>query len=513
MSVITEVAPQHWQSACSALLDQKMRFLGLYASHAEGALALRAMFHEQAEPVALVPGERRDGDGERCRVRPFAEVLCEPDSGYRPGCSSSPFRVLTCSSAEGSFGSIVHRVPAAVWDEREAHDLYGVELKGHEPMRALVAHPAALNDWTVPVTGQGTNQVVVGPIHAGVIESGHFRFHAVGERILNLDIRLFYKHRGLERAAQGASLERAIKIIQRACATDAVSNSLAYAQACEELLGLWPTKALALQRTLLVELERLYSHLNDIGAICAGIGFAPGAMAFSSMKERALRVNHALSGHRYLFDTIAVGHATRLASEKAEAAAEELEALRSDAMRAWREVLFNASVQNRLKGTGTLPRKIAQRLGAVGPAARGSGLKLDARTFSARLCYEGFVPLLPEDPTGDVASRMAVRAAELPATFDMLKELLEHVAHRPALLAGTEETAPCSPIGVGVVEGPRGQSVCAVESDGETIERVHLRSGSYANWPSLAYCTAGNLLGDFPLINKSFELCYACVDR
>ena len=170
--------------------------------------------------------------------------------------------------------SIVEAVPGAGWAEREAHDLYGVEFAGHQPMRALVVHPA--DGWEVPVTGGGVHEVAVGPIHAGVIESGHFRFHVVGERILHLDVSLFHKHRGLERSAEGAGVSDAIAFAHRACALCSVANTVAYAQAAEQVLGLGSTPELARTRTILLELERLYNHLNDLSAISAGSASRPG---------------------------------------------------------------------------------------------------------------------------------------------------------------------------------------------------------------------------------------------
>ena len=135
-------------------------------------------------------------------------------------------------------------IPAAAWDEREAHDLHDLRFAGHEPMRPLLDHDAPLAAWTVPTVGHDTHEVAVGPVHAGVIESGHFRFHVVGERILHLDVRLFYKRRGLEAAAVGHPLATSLAYAQRACAACAVTNSVAYAQACEQALGLAPDREL-----------------------------------------------------------------------------------------------------------------------------------------------------------------------------------------------------------------------------------------------------------------------------
>ena len=203
----------------------------------------------------------------------------------------STARLESAAVQEGAIASIVDLCPAANWDEREAHDLYGVRFIGHEPLRPLVDHDLEAGPWTVPVRGSDTYQVAVGPIHAGVIESGHFRFHVVGERILHLDARLFYKHRGLERAAEGATLEDGVAFAARACAACAVTNAVAYAQACEEALGLVPTADLAIARTLLLELERMWNHLNDIAAVCAGVGLAAGNNSFAALTERARRLN------------------------------------------------------------------------------------------------------------------------------------------------------------------------------------------------------------------------------
>ena len=413
--------------------------------------------------------------------------------------------------ASGDLDSVRAIIPAAGWDEREAHDVYGIRFAGHEPLHALVAHPPELERWATPVHGEGTHQVAVGPIHAGVIESGHFRFHVVGERVLHLDLRLFYKHRGIERAAEGVSLEDGIDFTARACAACAVANSVAFAHAAEAILGIEPTREMRRARTLLCELERLYNHLNDLSAICAGIGFAVGTMTFAALKERAQRLNHALVGHRFLFHTIMVGRSPLELDERASRSARaEVAALRVDAAAAWRELLFSSSVQDRLRGVGVLSASDAEALGAAGPAARAAGVRRDARTdCGALLWYGDLAPVIPERPSGDVAARAEMRALELEQTCDILDELLT----QPLAAGGAVAAGPVKAFGVGRIESPRGETVCVVEADGTTVRRLHLRTGSYANWPALAHTVPGNLLPDFPLINKSFELCYACADR
>ncbi|HEY7381363.1 MAG TPA: NADH-quinone oxidoreductase subunit C [Gaiella sp.] len=419
-------------------------------------------------------------------------------------------RVESAAVAEGSVPSIVDLAPAAQWDEREAHDLYGVRFTGHEPLRPLVDHDLDLGRWTVPVRGHDPYQVAVGPIHAGVIESGHFRFHLVGDRILHLDARLFYKHRGLERAAEGALLADGMAYAQRACAACAVSNGVAYAQACEEALGTAVPSELARARTILLELERVWSHLNDIAAVCAGVGLAAGTSHFAALTEQARRLNARLTGHRFLFGAVRVAGSDLALDEQAVAEArDELAALRRGAGRGWRELIFNTSFMDRLPDVGVVAAADALRLGAVGPAARAAGVAVDARAAASRLAYRRFQPVVPERAAGDVQARLEQRELELAQSFGILDDLLQ--APLEPVAAGPSGEG--SQLGVGVVESPRGRTVCVVERDGDRVARLRLRTGSYANWPVVAFAAADNLLPDFPLVNKSFELCYACADR
>jgi len=441
----------------------------------------------------------------------FAGGWATADGGWHVAISAgAETRVLVCRAPERRVDSIVEIVGAAVWDEREAHDLYGLEFDGHQPMRALVAHPQELDAWVTPVRGGGVHQVAVGPIHAGVIESGHFRFHCVGDRILAMDPRLFYKHRGLERAAEGLEPEVALAHAARACAACAVANTVAYAHAVEEARGLWPSPELRRQRTVLLELERVYNHLNDIGAVCAGVGYATGSMEFSALKDRAQELCREAFGHRFLFGTVAIGRGDAILDQsQAELLRRRLRELRAETAAAWRELEFAASMQIRLEGVGILGHDRALALGAVGPAARAAGVAIDARAGNPRLACAGLEPASIPNATGDVAARVRIRVVELDTTWDLLDELLA----APLEAATTTSRGASSEIGTGHVESPRGETVCAVEISGGRIARMHLRSASYASWPALADATAGNLLPDFPLINKSFELCYACVDR
>jgi Ni,Fe-hydrogenase III large subunit len=405
--------------------------------------------------------------------------------------------------------SLIGLAAAAGWDEREASDLYRVGFTGHEPLRPLVNH-GDFKQWTVRVRGDDAYQIAVGPIHAGVIESGHFRFRVVGDRILHLDARLFYKHRGLEQAAEGRTLEAGIRYAARTCAACSVTNTVAYALACEQVLGLVPSPDLARTRTILLELERTWNHLNDIAAICAGVGLAAGNTHFAALTDRARRLNAVLTGHRFLFDTVQVGGSDLIAGSKQVLhTRSELAVIRDQAASGWHELLFNPIFQSRLPGVGVLTADDVHRLGTVGPAARAAGVAQDVRSVSPRLCYAGFSPVQVDEATGDVKARLEQRVVELRQSLDLLDTILDG----PLIMAVARRGVEPVPIGVGRVESPRGATTCVVESGGDRIGRFHLRTGSYANWPSVAHAAAGNMLPDFPLINKSFELCYACADR
>ena len=459
-----------WRSTVSAAVERGAEFDGLYAAHTEHGPAVR---------LALRQGAAR--------------------------------RLLSARATDSRLETVVDLLPAAEWDEREARDTHSVRFDGHEPLRPLVAHPADRATWVTPVEGPDVHEVAVGPIHAGVIESGHFRFHVVGERVLHLDLRLFYKHRGLELAAEGLTLAAGLPVAQRACAACAVANTVAYAQAAESLLGLEPDEDLRRSRTVLLELERLYNHLHDLSALCAGIGFDPGTMTFAALKERAQRLNERVGGHRFLFGTVRVGEGILSVDDATAAdARRELESLGREAADAWRTLTFMAAAEDRFRGVGFLSQEDAERWGAAGPVARASGVHRDARTDDPGLLwYPGLQPARPEQPSGDVAARAEVRAVELEHTCIMVSGLLAAPPGPGRALPARDPGA----LGVGRVESPRGATVCCVEAAGDHITRMHLRTGSYANWPVLARVVPRAILPDFPLINKSFELCYACVDR
>jgi Ni,Fe-hydrogenase III large subunit len=463
-------AGEAYRERVAAALDDGWRFASLHATHAVEGPVVRT-------------------------------VLASP---------SGELRHESTLATGGSVPTIVDLTAAAGWDEREAHDLYGVRFDGHEPLRPLVDHSGPIDRFMTPMHGVDPYQVAVGPIHAGVIESGHFRFHVVGDLILHVDARLFHKHRGLERAAEGLPLGDALPTVARACAGCWVTNAVAFAHACEEALGLMPVPELARARTILLELERVWNTLNDIAAICAGVGLAAGTSRFAALVDDARALNGRLAGHRFLFGSVAVGGSALALDEAAvRDARATLDRIRDESSRAWKALLFNGSFMDRMPDIGIVDAADVERLGAVGVAARAAGVNEDARSTSPRLAYSGFEPAVLRRAAGDVQSRLEQRALELLPSLDRLDALLVEPLRPGAATPHAGEQA----MGIGRVESPRGATVCVVERNGSSVGRVRLRTGSYANWPAVAYAAKDNMLPDFPLINKSFELCYACVDR
>ena len=322
-------------------------------------------------------------------------------------------RLLTAPAVDATVDSVLEVFPAAGWDEREAHDLYGVRFGGHEPLRALVAHPAQPERWMTPVRGHGPHQVAVGPIHAGVIESGHFRFHVVGERILHLDLRLFYKHRGLERAADGRPLEDGIAYAQRACAACAVTNTVAYAHAGEAALGLAPERACGARARCCSSSSA--STTTSTTSRRSAPGSASRRARWRSPRSRSAPSGSTerLTGHRFLFDTVARGSepgATRRACD-ATRARRGAGAARRRGRRLARAAVRRLGAGSPQPASASLEPSDAAALGAVGPVARAAGVRHDARADSdPRLWYGDLQPAQPVTPSGDVAARAEIRA-------------------------------------------------------------------------------------------------------
>jgi Ni,Fe-hydrogenase III large subunit len=385
------------------------------------------------------------------------------------------------------------------------------------PLRRAVAFDSELPPGEgryafVQVQGEGVHEVPVGPVHAGIIEPGHFRFSVVGERVLRLEQRLGYVHKGIEKRFESMTLIEAARLAGRVSGDSTVAYAWAYAMALENAAGgEAPRRALWL-RALLLERERIANHLGDLGALGNDGGLAFGLAQFSRLKEDLLRMNARLFGHRYLMDRVVPGGVSvDLDAAGRDAMLEEADRLEA-AVRALRTIYYDhPGLQDRCINCGRLAPRLAAELGVVGPAARASALALDARVFPALAPYDELEPALCAHNNGDVASRIVVRFEEILQSLQLQRRI---VSALPAGACQTEIAQPAQgAFGIGWVEGWRGEVFVALEAGaGGRVRRCHPHDPSWQNWPALEHAILGNIVPDFPLINKSFNLSYSGVD-
>jgi Ni,Fe-hydrogenase III large subunit/Ni,Fe-hydrogenase III component G len=465
--------------------------------------------------------------------------LFEPGAGSTPLPDTFVTLVASLDPARPVLPSISAKIPAANWHEREAQDLFGIAFAGHPDPRPLVVHdgwPKGLYPLRksfdgrqrppvepaeefphLLVEGEGVLEVPVGPIHAGIIEPGHFRFSTVGESVLNLEARLFYTHRGLEKRIEGLTVADAFHVAERICGVCSVSHGLGFCEAAEQIAGVEvPGRARAL-RTLALELERLYNHLGDLGNIAAGASYHYGTSAGLRMKEALQQMNERLTGHRFLRGLVAPGGVRLDITAELARSIETLMAATEEALASLMErIENNPSVIDRLDTTGLLSPADAVALGVTGVAARASGIDRDARRDHPHAAYSdphALAVSVVTEADGDVHARLKVRAAEAGESMRLVRALLASLPTGPIRVALPESLPPWG-IGLAAIESPRGAAIHWLRSDAAgRIDRYHLRSASYANWPAVPLAAQSSIIPDFPLVNKSFELCYSCTDR
>ena len=426
--------------------------------------------------------------------------------------------------------------PAANRPERHAQDLFGLVFSDHPDHRRWTRHQAwaegeyplrtdfpACPDHAAETPpdsdypffqaqGSGVYEIPVGPVHAGIIEPGHFRFQAVGEHVLNLEERFGYVHKGIEKIAEGREPEALARLAGRISGDTSVAHTWAACQAMERAAGVTPSpRALAI-RAVLAERERIANHLGDIGAICNDVGFTFAHMQCSRLREDWLRGNQSVFGHRLLMDRVVPGGVWRdLTPQCAELLLAENTRLRSELDTLLPILDDSPSLEDRLLGTGILPTQTARRLGVVGYLGKASGLDHDLRRDHAYAPYDRLEVDSPCLQAGDVAARVQVRAAEIRDSLALLDRLLKH------LPAGEPRAAWQTPAegaeGLGLVEGWRGEIVTHVRfgADGR-IARFFPRDPSWLNWPALEQLIHGNIVPDFPVCNKSVNGSYSGQD-
>lgn len=420
--------------------------------------------------------------------------------------------------------------PAAARMQRALADLLGVRTRGQQDQRPWLRHDAWPADRYplrkdfdagkaqpgtpqvypfVSVEGDGVHEIAVGPVHAGTIEPGHFRFSVIGERILRLEERLGYKHKGIEKRFESMTLADGARLAGRISGDSTVAYAWAYAMAVESAARHSPPERALWLRALLLERERLANHLGDLGFLGNDAGLAFGLAQFARLKEDLLRSNAELFGHRYLMDSIMPGgvaadlDARGIASLLAELA--QLAQAVADLRLIYDD---HAGLQDRFIGAGTVAPELAVRLGLCGLAGRASAQAWDLRAQFPAAPYDQLDVRMATHRNGDVAARATVRFDEVGESLRLCRRILEALPQGP--IASAAPDVPGGTLGTGWVEGWRGEVFIALETEtGGRIRRLHPHDPSWQNWPLLEHAVLGNIVPDFPLINKSFNLSYS----
>jgi Ni,Fe-hydrogenase III large subunit/Ni,Fe-hydrogenase III component G len=501
-------------------LEGAVRGAFLPADEAQWIEAARGAHDAGRRLVSIWGSDHRARDGAFSVFAAYdvPEGLLVVENALAPGQASYP-------GLEGLF-------PVAARMQRALHDLLGIDSADNGDPRPWLRH-GAWRDTEFPlradfdtraarqvdldryafvrVEGDGVHEIPVGPIHAGVIEPGHFRFSIVGEKVLRLEEHLGYTHKGIERRFQDFTLAEGFRLAGRVSGDSTVAYAWAYAQAAEAVLGLQAPSRAQWLRALLLERERIANHLGDLGALGNDAAFAFALAQFMRLKEDWLRAHAETFGHRYLMDAIVPGGVAtdpgadalaRLASQ-ARSIATEVEALR----RIFDE---HSGLQDRFITAGRVTPDLAQRLGLTGLAGRASGQPFDLRVDHPADPYGELGVMKVVRTAGDVAARVHGRFDELAESVRLVEAI---VAGMPAGESRSSLPATRAGHGFGWIEGWRGPVLVALQAgpDGR-IERCHAHDPSWHNWPVLEHAVIGNIVPDFPLINKSFNLSYSGVD-
>jgi Ni,Fe-hydrogenase III large subunit len=445
------------------------------------------------------------------------------------------------AGATSEYPSLTPMTPAAHWAERALGDFFGIRAVGHPRWKSLILHEqwpagmAPLRDERgaptghscqsskpvvadpvfsqyvfMQVGGEGVHEIPVGPIHAGIIEPGHFRFSCLGEVVTNLELRLGYQHRGVERHLEEVPWAEARFLAEAASSDTAAGNALAHAVAVEQLLGAAAPPRAAALRTIALEIERVANHLGDLGGLSADIGYSAGAATFGRLRGAALGLGELLTGNRLQrVYVLPGGVAVDLRASCQAALANSVRALSGQVAEHLPLVLANPSVIERMEGTGRVSPGLARAFGLVGPAGRASGGRYDARAAFAHGLYPERAPSPARRESGDVLARAQVRAEEITTSLALILQLVESLPPG-AVHVPVGGRLPPQSVGVGIVEAWRGELIHWITTGpvGE-LRRYAIKDPSFNNWTGLAIAVRGNLVGDFPLCNKSFNLSYS----
>jgi Ni,Fe-hydrogenase III large subunit/Ni,Fe-hydrogenase III component G len=448
-----------------------------------------------------------------------------------------------------SIPSVVIRVPVAIFYEREIRDMFGIVANGNPDSRPLVLHdywPDGVyplrKDFDIKtkvtrdnekeyhfttVEGEGVCEIPVGPVHAGIIEPGHFRFSVMGENIINLETRLFYTHKGVEKLAETMSLDQALLLSERIAGDESVANSLAYCQALEKIAHTSVPKRALQIRCICAEMERIYNHLGTLAGISTDVGFSYGSARLNILKERMMQLNSEISGSRLLFGVNRIGGVgIDLDAGKLAMIMKSTQVVQGDFERIVSMLRAKSSVIDRLRNTGIISRKVATDFGLVGVVARAAGLDVDTRrdhpyaaypTVSIDTHHDNPQSLMEykvnlEKRKGDALGRFEVRIEEVVDAIRIIDELVSDL-HDDKTLAVVDTLERLEPYGhaLGYAESHRGQTIhwIMVGRDCNSLFRYKVRTASFVNWPSIEQAVLSDIVPDFPIVNKSMDLSYS----
>jgi len=454
--------------------------------------------------------------------------------------SVKPWIIVTTSIPwhDTEFPSVTPKVPAASWYEREVHDLLGLKPLEHPDLRRLVVP----DDWPEgdyplrkefkfderpprteknyefkpKVESNKIVQMAMGPLHPMADEPAQFRLFVNGEEIVDVDYRMFYVHRGLEKIAEERfTYNQTSFLAERVCGICGFAHSISYCQAVEDAFNVdVPERALFI-RTILLEIERLHSHMLNLGIACHLTGFDWGFTQIFKIRESVMKMAEILTGGRKTYGMAIVGGVRRdILREQADKVIEELRTLRKEFSEIWDVVSTTKTLIDRTEGVGILPAKIARSVSVVGPMARGSGLSRDARKDHPHAAYKHVPFKVQTQNKGDALARFTVRSGEIMESIS----IVEHALDALQSIGGPIVTENIEPVeyasGVGVDEAPRGENPHFVITGKDSrVYRWRVRAATYNNWPALPYMSRGYTIADFPVIVGSLDPCYSCTER
>ncbi|OPX62956.1 MULTISPECIES: NADH-quinone oxidoreductase subunit C [unclassified Methanoregula] len=442
--------------------------------------------------------------------------------------------LILVRDVDGHAVSIAGLFPSACWYERECRDGFGITFDGAFDTRRLLLHecypdgyhplkkevpnrsPEIAGDWGPEreypfrvVNGEGVYQVPVGPVHAGIIEPGHFRFSVIGETIFNLEVRMFYKHRGIEKLAEGRLPADCLPVAEAVSGDESVANATAFCMAVEQASQIAvPGRAWYL-RTILLELERIVSHLSDQAGMLVDVAFPLGANQFSVLREEIVRTSARLTGSRFMRGRIRIGGVSEdISSDTLSGLVVFLTEFRKRYRVGLKIVLSTPSVIDRFATTGIVRKSLLRPLNITGPVARASGGNSDVRVNRPYGIYDQYTPRIQPLSDGDVLARFTVKASEIMDSLDLIERLVADIPGGETCSSDAVRDGHA----LAVIESPRGQNLCWVRIRDGRIDRYKVRTASFCNWLAIEHAVQGNILADFPVINKSMNLSYAGTD-